>query len=188
VRDPCVELLSIPSQLLVVKVLRRPLEFTLRAVVRVCDHGLIFVFLPPSERHLERVADQGLPHVTRQLPADDPPCVNVKNDGEVAPPFPGVDVREVGQPQLVGPIRAEVALHQILGRNRRETRDRRAARRPFAHAFDAIPPHQAFHRAAGNADLLALELLPCLQLPVDLERLGMNTMDLAEDKLIMSRA
>jgi transposase InsO family protein len=28
VRDPCVELLSIPSQLLVVKVLRRPLEFT----------------------------------------------------------------------------------------------------------------------------------------------------------------
>lgn len=27
-RDPCVELLSIPSQLLVVKVLRRPLEFT----------------------------------------------------------------------------------------------------------------------------------------------------------------
>jgi hypothetical protein len=36
--------------------------------------------------------------------------------------------------------------------------------------------------------LFALQRLPCLQLPVDLERLGVNTVDLAEDKLIMSRA
>jgi hypothetical protein len=35
VRDPCVELLSIPSQLLVVKVLRRPLEFTHGASLRI---------------------------------------------------------------------------------------------------------------------------------------------------------
>jgi len=188
VRDPCVELLSIPSQLLVVKVLRRPLEFTLRAVVRVCDHGSIFEFLTPSERHLERVADQRLPHVTRQLPADHSPRVNVKDDGEVTPPFLSPDVGEVRQPQPIRTICAEVALHQILRRNRRETGDRRAARRPLAHAFDAIPPHQSFHRAAGDADLFTLQLLPCLQLPVDLERLGVNTVDLAEDKLIMSRA
>jgi hypothetical protein len=154
----------------------------------VCDHGSIFVFLPTGQSHLERVADQGLPHVTRQLPADDSPRVNVKNDGKVAPPLAGADVREVSEPQLVGPIRAEVALYEILRRNRRETGDRRAARCPLAHAFDAIPPHQSFHRAPSHSDLFALQLLPCLQLPVDLERLGVNTVDLAKDKLIMSRA
>jgi hypothetical protein len=46
------------------------------------------------------------------------------------------------------------------------------------------PPHQSFHRAAGHADLLALQLLPRLQLPVDLERLGVNTANLADKKLI----
>jgi len=44
VRDPCVELLSIPSQLLVVKVLRRPLEFTqylsIRYTERLAEAGI----------------------------------------------------------------------------------------------------------------------------------------------------
>ena len=43
-RDPCVELLSIPSQLLVVKVLRRPLEFTqylsIRYTERLAEAGI----------------------------------------------------------------------------------------------------------------------------------------------------
>jgi len=114
--------------------------------------------------------------------------VTVKNDGKVAPSLSGADVREVSQPQLVGPICAEVTLHQILRRNRRETRGRRAARRALAHAFNAMSAHQALDRTPRCSNPIALQLLPRLPLPVDLKRLSVNTVNLAKDNLIMRRA
>lgn len=82
----------IPSQLLVVEVLRRPLEFTLGTVVGVRDEALL-VLLASGQRHVESVADEGLAHVARELPADDAPRVHVEHHGEVAPALPGAHVK-----------------------------------------------------------------------------------------------
>jgi len=148
------------------------------------DHFSILVFLTTAKRHLERVADQGLTHMSCQLPADNPSGVHVENDGEVTPPFLRADVGEVSQPQLIRAVRGEVAMDKIGRRHWRGARDCRATCLAFSHPFDAMLAHQSFHGAASHANSLTLELLPGLPLPVDLERLSVNAADLTENNCI----
>jgi hypothetical protein len=51
--------------------------------------------------------------VIRQLPANDTPGMNVEDGGKITPSLPSEDAGEVGNPQLIGVFRCEVAPHEI---------------------------------------------------------------------------
>lgn len=70
--DCCVEFFLIPSQLLAVEVLRRPLEPGLAAVVRVRNQTVL-VLVAVRERHVESIDHElSLQVVTHGLAAHDP--------------------------------------------------------------------------------------------------------------------
>lgn len=66
-----------------------------------------------SERHPQGVEDEVRPHVSGELPADDPAAPRVDDEGEETHPLPGAQVGEIGDPETVGARRGEVALDQI---------------------------------------------------------------------------
>ena len=65
------------------------------------------------ERHVERVEDELGAQMRRHRPADDAPAPRVEHDGEVEEAGPRRDVGDVGDPELVGPGRREVAVDEI---------------------------------------------------------------------------
>jgi hypothetical protein len=68
---------------------------------------------PPRERHAQRVEVQIGAHVIGELPADDPAAEGVDDEAEEGQAFPAAQVGEVGDPQLIGPARGEVAIDEI---------------------------------------------------------------------------
>ena len=106
---------SIPSQLLTVEMLRRPLESTLAALVRVVDH----TGRPPlSQRHVERVQYELGAQMIRHRPADDPSTPRIDHHRQIQEPGPCRHVRDVRHPQLVSTRCSEVTLDEIRGRTR----------------------------------------------------------------------
>jgi hypothetical protein len=95
-------------------VLRRPLEFALRAVVGVVNQPGLRA--PARDGHLERPLDELKAHVGEHAPADDQAAEAVDHRGEVQPPLPGGQVGDVRAPQAVRRRGIEVALDQV-GRN-----------------------------------------------------------------------
>jgi Protein of unknown function DUF86 len=98
-------------------------------------------------------ADMG-PH----RPADHAPAEGVEDDGQEQEPGQGRDVREVGEPELVGRLGLEVALDQVghrLGLVCPHGGPQRSA--PMA-ALDAGLPHQSRHPFARAADALLPQL------------------------------
>ncbi len=63
--------------------------------------------------HPQGVQDEAGAHVAGELPADDPPAVNVDHEREEHQAFPAAQVGEVGDPQLIRARRGEVALDQV---------------------------------------------------------------------------
>jgi nucleotide-binding universal stress UspA family protein len=102
----------LPSQLLSSKVLRGPVEPGLRSLVGVMNHPRIGA--AACERHLQRVDDQLLAHVVGHAPADDPPRERVLDSRQVQPALPGPQIAEVSDPQDIGRLGAELALHEII--------------------------------------------------------------------------
>ena len=92
--DWIVDVVLGPLQLLGFEVLRRPLEFTLAAVVGVGDRLVVPLFAG-GDGHLQSVGRQTLPHVTGELPAHDAAGVDIEDDCEVTPALPGTDIGEV---------------------------------------------------------------------------------------------
>jgi hypothetical protein len=74
----------IPSQLLIVEVLRRPLEFTLAAAVGVVHEVGQKAASPLPERHLQRLQGHLGAQRARQRPADDHAAEHVDHEGGVA--------------------------------------------------------------------------------------------------------
>src|SRR5438128_10564665 len=66
-----------------------------------------------TERHLQGGEDKVGAHMARELPADDHPAVGVEHEREEDESFPTAQIREVGDPQLVRTLGAEVALNEI---------------------------------------------------------------------------
>src|SRR5680860_513517 len=151
----------------------------LAAVVRVRNQTVL-VRVAVRERHVERVGDQGLAHVTQHLPADDAPGVDIQHDREVAPAFPGTDVGEVREPHGVGAQGGEVAAHEVLGGYRGEAGQGRALYSPVADALDTVRAHEPLNRAAGDPDPLVAEFVPDLELAVDAARGSVDASDLGE--------
>jgi transketolase N-terminal domain/subunit len=63
--------------------------------------------------HRQRVSDQFGAHVPGHGPADDLPRIAIDDRGEIRPARPCADIGDVGEPQLVGPVRDEAALHEV---------------------------------------------------------------------------
>ena len=105
-----VDVSVLPSQLLTVEVLRRPLDSALRAVVAV-DHDTFG--LAVLDRHAEGVDDEvrRLGRVDR--PADDPAGEGVEHDRAVHLALAGAVLGDVGQPQPVRLGPSEVTVHEI---------------------------------------------------------------------------
>ena len=70
------------------------------------------------ERHVERVEHELGAQMRRHRPADDAPAPRIEHDGEIEKAGPGRDVGDVGDPELVGAGRGEVALDEIGRRAR----------------------------------------------------------------------
>ena len=172
----------IPSQLPTVEALRRPLEFTLAPVVGMRDRQA--GFLPRCDRHLERVAHEGLAHVAPELPAHDPSREDVKHDGHVAPPPPGADIGEVHEPDLVRTGGGEVTAHKVFGSDRVRPGHGRTLGLRVVTALDAVRAHQSLDGAAGDLDALVTKLIPYLELAVDAPGLLVDTDDLGEQVLV----
>ena len=66
-----------------------------------------------AERHPQRVEDEGGAHVTGQLPADDAAAVGVQDEGEEHQTLPAAQVGQVGDPQAIGRLDGEMALHAV---------------------------------------------------------------------------
>ena len=90
--------------------MRRPVEPKLAALIGMVDHVRRAAL---GERHVERVEDEVGAQVRRHRPADDATAPRVEDDGQVQEAGPGRDVRDVGDPELIGTGGDELALDQI---------------------------------------------------------------------------
>jgi len=149
----------VPSQLLVVEVLRRPLEFTLAAAVGVEDEPRIRPTL--RERHLEGFAHQRGAQVIGQGETDDAAGREIDDRGHVGPALVRAHVADVAAPDGVRRVRlgGEVAAQQVGRPGCRGVRDRGALRAPASASHDAATRHQPGHALAGDA-LAALAQRP----------------------------
>ena len=77
----------------------------LRALVRVMDHSL-GPALPDG--HVQRVEDELRAQVRRHGPADHSAAPRIEHDGQVEEPCGSRDIRDVGDPELVGSVGREV--------------------------------------------------------------------------------
>ena len=78
--DHFVDACLFPSQLLTFEMLRRPLEFTLTASVRMMNDPVRRAL---RHGHLQRLNDQLGGQVIRRRPAHNPPAEHVENDGQI---------------------------------------------------------------------------------------------------------
>ena len=69
--------------------------------------------LPPAQREMERGADQIGVQRAPHRPADDPARKEVEDDGEIEPAVGGLEIGDVGGPDVIGRGRPKLALHQI---------------------------------------------------------------------------
>jgi hypothetical protein len=123
--------------------LRRPLDFALAAAIGVVHQRDVGARRPGPERHAQRVEDQRGVHVPGQLPAHHAPRVGVDDEAQEHQALPAAQVGQVGDPQLIGPRRGEVALYQIRTPARRRVRPSGAPRLAAAlGALDALGAHQ----------------------------------------------
>ena len=146
--------------------LPRPLEPGLNTPVAVVHE--VVDRRPGIERLFQRVQREICPQRARHSPADDLPRVDVDHEGDEDEAIPGRDVGQVCDPELVGPRRREVALHEIRWTHRRVVADRRLELPAANHALEAHPLHQPLHRAPRHTGALATQLPPHLPRTVDL--------------------
>lgn len=133
----------------------------LRAPVSVVDQG-VSLRLARVKSLLQRVEHEVGMHRAADAPADDAPSKDVDDEGDVDETLPGRDVCEIADPQLVRPLRLELAVDPVkrtrcLGIGNRGTYDL-AAHDPTQAAL----AHQAFDRAAGHIGSLTPQLVPDL--------------------------
>ena len=102
--------------------------------------------------HLQGVDDQLGAHVVGNRPADHGAAEDVEHRGAVDLALAGGVLGDVGDPQPVGALGDEAALHQILVHRRRRTRSAMLA--PVTDAGQAGGAHQPGHplAAAGHAE------------------------------------
>lgn len=97
---------------------------------------------------------------------------------------PRREIGDIGDPQLVGPLSDELAVHQVRRAVGCVVGDRRLAGLATHSALQAQDTHQSLHGAAGHTEALTLELPLELPGPLDAEVLFPNPLDLSLQGLI----
>jgi hypothetical protein len=144
-----------------IKVLRRPVESALTALVAVVNHPGLGATL--VQCHRQSIGHQLGAHVLGHRPADDPAGEHIQHHRQVHEALPGRHVRDVGGPDAVRLGRAELAFDQV-GRGRSASvRDRRPAALTPAHPGQPSPAHEPGHPLAAHTN------------PVELAQVGMDT-------------
>ncbi len=69
--------------------------------------------LASKDGHLERVDHELFAHMVSHRPADDATTKDVENHGEVQETAPRRNVRDIGDPQLIGSVGREATLDEI---------------------------------------------------------------------------
>ena len=106
---------GLPIDTSIIKLLRRPLEFALRAVVGVDDAARCRTAI--LDGHVEGVHNQVRILHAVDGPSDDASRVRVEHATAVNLSFTRGVLRNVRAPQLVGPVPMEPAVHEIVGRH-----------------------------------------------------------------------
>lgn len=97
-----------------------------------------------------------------RLPADDAVAKDIEDEGDVDAVRPGAHVGEVGDPETVGRLGAEVALDEVIGPQGALVGYGREDALAAHDATQALLAHETLDRATGDADAFALELPPDL--------------------------
>jgi len=142
--------------------------------------------LAARERHPQCVEDEVGAHVAGELPADDAPRERVDDEAEEHDALPAAQVREVRQPQLVGPGGAEVAIDEVRRARGGRVRRGRAPRLAAAlGALDGVLAHQPLDAVAAHVVVAgALERQPHLAVAVGAVVRGVRRLDLREQLLV----
>jgi len=177
-RDQLLDASLLPSQPLTAKVLRRPVESALAAPVRVM-HQPLQLGLAVPDGHLQGVQGQVSAQRPRGLPAHDEAAERIDDEGHVDEPRPGRHIGQIRNPQPVGSLCGEVAIHQV-GWPRG---GRIGCGGPVGLATNRAPQpqlaHEALHRAAGDWAALAVQLPPHLAGAIDPEVVVIDPADLS---------
>lgn len=112
------------------------------------------------EGHLQRAEQQLGRHPVRGAPTDNPPEVDVGDERGEAHTRPSRDIGDVHDPELVRPLRGEVALHAIRWPCRRGIG---ASRDELLAAADPTQPLLAYQQLdrAADAAVSSLRRLTC---------------------------
>src|SRR5438445_727372 len=157
------------------EVLRRPLEFTLAALIRVMND----VRRPTlRDGHIQRGQDELSPEMGFHRPADHASAPDIEDDGEIEEAGPGRHVGDVRDPQLIRARAGELAVDEIRRRPGRLVAHRRAERLPPAHALQPGAPHQPGHPLTANVEAAGGELGMNPGDAVGPARLAMDRLDL----------
>ena len=108
----------------------------------------------PPDRHLQRVDDELGTHVIGDRPADHPTAPGVDHDGEVDLALGGGMLGDIGDPQPVGTLRCELAVHQVVA-GRRVGVASGAAPAPLVDPNDAVDAHQTLDTFTADTATLA---------------------------------
>jgi hypothetical protein len=138
------------------------------------------------ERHPQRVEHERGAHVGGELPADHLAAEGVDHEGEEHQPLPAPEIREVGDPELVGSAGAEVALDEIgppLGARVGPGRPPRLAA-PLG-ALDAVGAHQPLDAIAAHSLAGAQQRLPGAPVAVGVIVGRLQPLDALEQPLVL---
>jgi hypothetical protein len=114
--------------------------------------------LPLPHGHVERVEDDLGLQARRHRPADDAAAPGVEDDGEVEEARPRGHVRDVGDPELVGAARGELALDEVVGDAALGVAGGREAPLPTTNASEARRAHQPGDPLASHVDAFLSEI------------------------------
>ena len=176
---------SIPSQLLTVEMLRRPLESTLHAAVAVMNE--LVEIRSCMERLLESIQRKIASKRARHTPAHDPSREDVGDEGHVDEARPRGDVGEIRHPKLIRTIGGEVPLNEIRRSKGRMIGDRGLERSAAYDALEAHLTHQPLYRTSGDFDPFSAKLTPDFARTVDAEVLLPDPLDLLAELDVANR-
>jgi hypothetical protein len=118
---------------------------------------------------LERIEHEAGVSGARHPPADDATRIGVDHEGAIDESGPGCDIGEIADPQRVRPRRLELPIDPIERARDSLVTGCGLERLAPDSALQAHGSHQARHRAAGDRDLLPVELAPDLAHAIDAE-------------------
>lgn len=121
--------------------------------------------------HVERRRDERCPQVCCDSPTHDLAAPHVEHDGQIEEAHPRRNVRDVSDPQRIGPIGHELSVDQVGSRSRRAVTPRRYGPFPPAHSCQAAVLHQSSYALASDPSSFFTQLRVNARRSVRLARL-----------------